>query len=130
MLLRSKNADVKLTRTGSGLVISTKMTSNRRRDSKLKRNITAFRKAPKKIINSGRYKLRYMPDPIPYAGPQFIIHRKSGTVPVMAGCTKCGEKFFTPSTLLKDALGAGEYLRRKFDSHECYLENKKRRWLP
>ena len=50
--------------------------------------------------------------------------------PVMAGCTRCSEKFFTPSTLLKDALGAGEYLRGKFDSHECHLVAKRRRWLP
>ena len=54
---------------------------------------------------------RAMSDPIPIAGPQFVVHKKSGTVPVMAGCTRCTEKFFTPATLLKDALGAGAYLR-------------------
>jgi len=31
--------------------------------------------------------------------------------------------------MLKDALGAGEYLRGKFDSHECQ-SHAKRRWLP
>ena len=58
---------------------------------------------------------RAMPDPIPFAGPQFVVHTKSGAVPVIAGCSRCTEKF---SSLLKDALGAGEYLRAKFDSHE------------
>jgi hypothetical protein len=73
---------------------------------------------------------RAMPEPIPYDGPQFIVHKKSGAVPIMAGCTRCTEKFFTPSSLLKDALGAGEYLRAKFDSHECQSHLKRRRWLP
>ena len=71
-----------------------------------------------------------MAHPIPFAGPQFVVHTKSGVVPVMAGCTQCAQKFFTPATLLKDALGAGEYLRAKFDSHDCQLQSKRRRWLP
>src|SRR5215468_11621954 len=54
MLSRSKNADVNPTQIHSGLVISTKMTSSKRRDSRLKRNITAFRKARKRISNSNR----------------------------------------------------------------------------
>jgi len=71
-----------------------------------------------------------MAHPIPFAGPQFVVHTKSGEVPVMAGCTQCAQKLFTPATLLKDALGAGEYLRAKFDSHDCQLQSKRRRWLP
>jgi hypothetical protein len=37
----------------------------------------------------------------------------------MASCGKCDRKFFTPTTLTHDAIGAEEYLGRKFDVHEC-----------
>lgn len=68
-----------------------------------------------------------MPDPVPFDGPQFVIHIRSGNVPVLAGCTRCAVKFFTPSELLKDAIGAGEYLRAKFDEHECESKAKRHR---
>jgi hypothetical protein len=35
----------------------------------------------------------------------------------MAGCAKCQRKFFTPSTLSRDPLGAEWYLLSKFDLH-------------
>jgi hypothetical protein len=56
---------------------------------------------------------------MPADGSQFVILKRLGTVPLMAGCAECGRKFFTPPELLKDAVGAGNYLRRKFDSHDC-----------
>jgi hypothetical protein len=50
---------------------------------------------------------------------QFIIVRYEDRVPAMASCGKCDRKFFTPTTLDRDAIGAEEYLGRKFDVHEC-----------
>lgn len=76
-----------------------------------------------------RHHCSSMTDLVAFDGPPFDVHRTSGAVPVMAGRTRCTEKFFTPSTLLKDALGAGEYLRAKFDSHGGRLP-KRPRWLP
>jgi len=37
----------------------------------------------------------------------------------MASCAKCQRKFFTPNTYYNDGVGALEYLRSKFDWHEC-----------
>ena len=56
---------------------------------------------------------------MPVGGSQFVILKKLGTVPLMAGCTVCGRKFFTPLSLLKDAVGAEVHLRGKFDAHKC-----------
>ena len=50
---------------------------------------------------------------------RFVIVRYEGKVPAMASCTKCARKFFTPTTLARDAVGAEEYLGKKFDAHEC-----------
>jgi len=50
---------------------------------------------------------------------QFVILKRFGGVPVMAGCKLCEFKFFTLPTLLKDAVNAGEYLRLKFSEHKC-----------
>jgi hypothetical protein len=49
----------------------------------------------------------------------FVIVRYVGKVPAMASCTKCQRKFFTPATHARDAVGADEYLRNKFDLHRC-----------
>ena len=49
---------------------------------------------------------------------QFVILRL-GPLPLIGGCTVCGRKFFTLTTLLKDAVRAEKYLLEKFDSHEC-----------
>lgn len=50
---------------------------------------------------------------------RFVIVRRQGKVPVMASCAKCARKFFTPTTLARDLVGAEEYLWQKFDVHVC-----------
>ena len=45
--------------------------------------------------------------------------RYEGRAPAMASCAKCERRFFTPTTLALDAVGAEEYLRRKFNVHDC-----------
>src|SRR5437667_3580088 len=50
---------------------------------------------------------------------RFVIVRYEGKVPAMASCAKCERKFFTPTTLSRDAIGAEEYLGHKFDLHAC-----------
>lgn len=50
---------------------------------------------------------------------RFIVLRYEGKVPVLASCDKCERKFFTPTKLLHETVGAEEYLGRKFDVHEC-----------
>ena len=50
---------------------------------------------------------------------RFVIVRNE-KVPVMASCSKCERKFFTPtSTFERDAVGAEQYLAHKFDLHWC-----------
>jgi hypothetical protein len=56
----------------------------------------------------------------------FIIMRYEGEVPAMASCAKCQLKFFTPETFVRDAVGAEEYLARKFDVHDCPAEIEER----
>ena len=50
---------------------------------------------------------------------RLVIVRHEGKIPAMASCTKCQRKFFTPTALASDAVGAEEYLGRKFDGHVC-----------
>jgi hypothetical protein len=50
---------------------------------------------------------------------RLVIVRHEGKVPAMASCTKCQCKFFTPTVLASGAVGAEEYLVRKFDVHVC-----------
>jgi hypothetical protein len=45
-----------------------------------------------------------------------------GKVPAMAGCAKCGHKFFAPAIYSRDAVGAHEYLSEKFNWHSCDVE--------
>jgi hypothetical protein len=61
---------------------------------------------------------------------KFVILRYQGKVPAMAGCAKCQRKFFTPSTLSSDLLGAEGYLLSKFDLHRCTGEPERRAPLP
>jgi hypothetical protein len=49
----------------------------------------------------------------------FVIARYEDRVPAMASCAKCDRKFFAPTTLANDDIGAEEYPGRKFDVHEC-----------
>ena len=55
----------------------------------------------------------------------FVILRVVGKIPAMAGCEKCGRKFFTPNALVRDEIGATHYLLDKFDRHECKPATKK-----
>ena len=56
---------------------------------------------------------------MPVDDSEFIILKRLGVVPVMAGCKACKRKFFTPSNFSMDAIESGAYLRRKFDEHVC-----------
>ena len=38
---------------------------------------------------------------------------------ISGNCAKCQRKFFTPNTYYNDVVGAFEYLRSKFDRHQC-----------
>ena len=60
----------------------------------------------------------------------FVILRVVGKVPAMAGCEKCGRKFFTPPGLVRDEQKATQYLLNKFDQHECKAETMKLRATP
>jgi hypothetical protein len=53
---------------------------------------------------------------------EFVVLRTAGKVPMMAGCVRCGRKFFTPSTIKRDACGAQVYLEEKFARHTCLAE--------
>jgi hypothetical protein len=53
------------------------------------------------------------------ADRSFAVLRHEGKVPALASCAQCERKFFTPTALMRDAVGAEEYLGRKFDVHEC-----------
>jgi len=48
-----------------------------------------------------------------------IVLKYGDKVPSMASCAKCQYKFFTPSDLQRDPVGAELYLLDKFDLHEC-----------
>jgi hypothetical protein len=51
---------------------------------------------------------------------RFVIVRHEGEVPMMASCTKCGRKFFTSTTLARDAIGAEQCMYHKYHLHRCY----------
>lgn len=51
---------------------------------------------------------------------RFVIVRYEGEVPMMASCTKCLSKFFTPTTHAHDAIEAEGYLVHKFHLHRCH----------
>jgi len=53
----------------------------------------------------------------------FVILRYAGKVPMMASCTRCQRKFFTPNIHHGDPMGAEQYLREKFGAHHCELQN-------
>jgi hypothetical protein len=59
--------------------------------------------------------------PVP-GGPErrFVIVRYEGEVPMMASCAKCARKFFTPTTLAHDAIGAEQCMYHKYHLHRCY----------
>jgi hypothetical protein len=49
---------------------------------------------------------------------RFVILRYVGMVPAMASCTNCQRKFFTPATILRDAIAAERYLAHKFGAQK------------
>jgi hypothetical protein len=51
--------------------------------------------------------------------PRFRIMQRQDQIPIMAGCSKCGEKFFTPSSLRGNGSMAEFYLMDKFKAHSC-----------
>ena len=51
---------------------------------------------------------------------RFVIVRYEGEVPIMASCAKCARKFFTPTTLARDAIGAERCMYHKYHLHRCY----------
>ena len=57
----------------------------------------------------------------------FVILQRMNQVPILASCTNCKLKFFTPNTYYNDHIEAGEYLRRKYDEHECEGDEPRRR---
>ncbi len=61
-------------------------------------------------------------DDAPVPNRSLVIVRYEGKVPVMASCSKCARKFFTPTTLARDLIGATEYVEQKFDVHVCQEE--------
>jgi len=63
-----------------------------------------------------------MENVIPFQDREFVVLRSAGKVPMMAGCVRCGRKFFTPPTIKRDAHGAQAYLEEKFARHACLVE--------
>jgi len=55
-----------------------------------------------------------------------VILQRVNEVPVLASCMKCQLKFFTPNTYYNDHIGAGEYLREKYDEHTCEGDEPRR----
>jgi hypothetical protein len=63
-----------------------------------------------------------MDNVIPSQDGGFVVLRSAGKVPMMAGCLRCGRKFFTPSPIERDAFAAQAYLEEKFARHACLVE--------
>lgn len=51
---------------------------------------------------------------------RFVIVRYEGQAPMMAACTKCLSKFFAPTTLAHDAIGAERCMYHKYNLHRCH----------
>jgi hypothetical protein len=69
-----------------------------------------------------RQTLAAMDDVIPSRDRAFVVLWSADKVPMMAGCVRCGCKFFTPSTIKREALVAQAYLEEKFARHACVVE--------
>jgi hypothetical protein len=65
-----------------------------------------------------------MDNVIPFQDRELVVLRSAGKVPMMAGCVQCGRKFFTPSTIERDAYAATAYLEEKFARHTCLVERR------
>jgi hypothetical protein len=63
---------------------------------------------------------------------EFSILKFCGQSAAIAACRRCHLKFFTPSKLMQEGVGAEEYLRKKYDEHWCAVavaHNQERRKL-
>jgi hypothetical protein len=58
-------------------------------------------------------------------GAGFVILRRTGRVPMMAGCAGCGPKFFTPTEYSRNEVVAEQNLLEKFDQHLCLPDTRK-----
>lgn len=58
---------------------------------------------------------------------RFVILKRTGNIAAMAGCDRCGHKFFTPAKFVGDSIGAEQYLFEKFQAHQCEGEVQTRR---
>jgi hypothetical protein len=59
------------------------------------------------------------------SGARFTVVRRTGLVPMMAGCTGCGRKFFTPGEYSRNEVVAEQNLLEKFDQHSCLPDVRK-----
>ena len=55
----------------------------------------------------------------------FVVLKYVNKTPSLASCVKCRRKFFTPNSYYSDPVGAEEYLRTKFDRHNCFEDQRK-----
>ncbi len=55
----------------------------------------------------------------------FVVLKSVNKTPSLASCAKCQRKFFTPNGYYNDPHGAEQYLRTKFDLHDCPAEGKR-----
>ena len=51
----------------------------------------------------------------------FAILQYRGKVPVLAGCTRCQLKFFTPTKLMANSQTAKDYLWERYAAHRCLV---------
>jgi hypothetical protein len=49
----------------------------------------------------------------------FIVLKRVYKTPCLAACAVCQRKLFTPESYYDDPYSAEQYLRTKFDRHEC-----------
>lgn len=67
-----------------------------------------------------------MSDGSQFQDRDFVVLKSDFDFPMMAGCARCGSKFFTPATFKGDALGARRYLEKKFTEHKCLSQKAKK----
>lgn len=67
-----------------------------------------------------------MNDEIQFQDPDFVVLKSDFDFPMMAGCVRCGCKFFTPATFKGDAFGARLYLAKKSTEHKCLSQKPKK----
>jgi hypothetical protein len=60
---------------------------------------------------------------------EFTILRYSGKTPVLAVCTRCQLKFFTPSGMKQNSQEAEYYLRDKFRDHRCAAATEQKKMM-